>query len=93
MKSNYSKVHRVQIENLNKCKKFSKETIEIMKLVPLIEKNPLFRKAMLNVKKKSESLLLYNLNNKVYGEYLSITEAAKHLNCYEKTITRALKTE
>ena len=48
---------------------------------------------MLNVKKNSKSLLLYNLNNTVYEEYPSIIEAAKYLNCYEKTITRALKTE
>ena len=45
------------------------------------------------MKKKSKSLLLYNLNYTVYGEYPSITEAAKSLNCNEETITRALKTE
>lgn len=49
---------------------------------------------MLNMKKKkSKSLILYNLNYTVYGQYPSITEAAKYLNCNEKTITRALKTE
>lgn len=49
--------------------------------------------ALLNMKKKSKSLLIYNLNYTVYGEYSSITEAAKSLNCNEKTIIRALKTE
>jgi hypothetical protein len=45
------------------------------------------------MKKKSKSLRIYNLNYTVYGEYPSITEASKSLNCNEKTIRRALKTE
>jgi len=37
--------------------------------------------------------MLYNLDYTVFGEYPSIVEAAKSINCAEKTITRALKTE
>jgi NUMOD1 domain len=36
---------------------------------------------------------IYNLNYTVYGEYPSITVASKSLNCNEKTIRKALKTE
>ena len=35
---------------------------------------------------------IYNLNYTVFGEYPSIKEASKSLNCNEKTIRRALKT-
>ena len=94
MKSNYSTERRLQIGNLNKYKKFSKETIEIMRASVFNREKPFYSgKAMLNMKKKSKSLILYNLNYTVYGQYPSITEAAKYLNCNEKTITRALKTE
>ena len=44
------------------------------------------------MKKKSKSLLIYNLDYTVYDEYPSIIEAAKCLDCNEKTIRRALKT-
>ena len=94
MKSNYSTERRLQIGNLNKYKKFSKETIEIMRASVFNREKPFYSgKAMLNMKKKSKSLIFYNLNYTVYGQYPSITEAAKYLNCNEKTITRALKTE
>lgn len=47
-----------------------------------------------NMKKNSKKIVLYNkTNNTVYGEYNSIIEASKSLNCNEKTIRRALKTE
>jgi hypothetical protein len=35
---------------------------------------------------------LYNLDYTVFGEYSSIIEAARSVNCNEKTIRRALKT-
>jgi len=37
-------------------------------------------------------VVLYNLNRTVYGEYSTILDAAKAINCNEKTIRRALKT-
>jgi hypothetical protein len=37
--------------------------------------------------------VLYNLNRTVYGKYSNILEAAKAINCNEKTIRIALKTE
>ena len=45
------------------------------------------------MKNKSKSLTVYNLDYTVYGEYPSIVEAAKTLNCNVKTIHRTLKTE
>lgn len=41
-----------------------------------------------NMKKSSKKIVLYNkTNNTVYGEYNSIIEASKSLNCNEKTIS------
>lgn len=41
----------------------------------------------------TRSVTLYNLNGTIYGEYLTIKDAAKAINCNEKTIRRALQTE
>jgi hypothetical protein len=38
-------------------------------------------------------VILYNLNGTIYGKYSTIIEAANAINCNEKTIRRALKTE
>jgi group I intron endonuclease len=38
-------------------------------------------------------VILYNLNGTVYGSFLTIKEAAKAINCHEKTIRRAFKTD
>ena len=94
MKSNYSMERRLKIGNLSKGKKFSEETIELMRAKALIREKPFYsEKAILNIKKKSKALLVYNIDYTVYGEYPSIIEAAKSLNCNEKTIRRALKTK
>ena len=94
MKSNYSVERRIQIGNLNKGKKLSEETIEIIRAKALIREKPSYSKqSILNMKKNSKGLLVYNLDYTVYGEFTSIIDAAKDLNCNEKTIRRALKTE
>jgi group I intron endonuclease len=94
MRSNYSIERRLKIGNLNKNKNFTKETIEKMRANALTRKKPSYsEQAILNMKKKSQPLKVYNLNYTVYGEYPSITEASKSLNCNEKTIRKALKTE
>ena len=42
------------------------------------------------MKKKSIKIVLYNLhNNTVFGEYSSIIEASKSINCNENPIRRA----
>jgi len=94
MKVNYSLTCRELIDNLNKGKKLSVETIEKIRQKALTKgKVSYSKKTLLNMKKKSKPVMLYNLNNTVFGEYLSITEAAKSINCSVKTINRALKTD
>ena len=44
-------------------------------------------------KEAGKAIVLYNLDYTVFGEYPSIVETAKSINCSEKTISRALKTE
>jgi len=94
MKLNYSIERRERIGKLNRNKKLSLETIEKIRDKALSKKKRFYSdEALLNMKKKSKPVILYNLNNTVFGEYPSIVEAAKSINCDSKTIRRALKTE
>ena len=94
MKANYSLERRKSIGNLNRDKKLSLETVEKIRKKALTRKNRFFSdKALLNMKKKSKPIILYNLDNTIFGEYPSISEAAKSINCSVKTINRALKTD
>ena len=43
--------------------------------------------------RNTRPVILYNLNGTVYGKYPTIIDAAKAINCDEKTIRRALQTE
>lgn len=92
IKDIYSDARRERIGNLNKGKKFSPETIE------KIREKALLRHPMSDITKKkcitnTRPVVLFNLNGTVYGQYYSILDAAKSINCAEKTIRRALKTE
>ena len=94
MKNNFSLDRREHITNLNKDKKLSLETIEKMKKSALTRKKfDYSEKSLLNMKKNSKPIILYNLNHTVFGEYASIIEAANSINCNAKTIRRALKTD
>ena len=95
MKANYSEERREAIGNLNKGKIFSEETLSKMREKALLRSPRIFLpESLKNMQKKSKSIILYNIsNNTVYGEYSSIIEASNSLNCNEKTIRRALKTE
>jgi hypothetical protein len=102
MKANYSEERRMLIGNLNKNKQFSSTTIERMIQSALNRNKVEFNKEALdNMKKASGAdrlrlspIILYNIENRtVFGEYSSITDAALSLNCNQKTIYRALKTE
>ena len=91
MKANYSEERRIAIGNLNKGKNLSEETINIMKEKALIRKRPNYsEQALANMRKRAKPLLVYNLDNTIYGKYSSITEAAKSLDCSIKTIRRVL---
>jgi group I intron endonuclease len=95
MRANYSDERREAIGNLNKGKAFSEETIKKMSKSALSRVKPTFtEKALSNMRKKSKSIILYNINdNTVYGEFNSIKEAAARINCNEKTIRRSLQTD
>lgn len=94
MKSNYSQSRHDQIVNLNKGNKLSKETIEKIRESALkIHKKVFSEQSLLNLKNNSKAIVLYNLDRTVFGEYLSIVEAANAIHCYPRTINRALKTE
>lgn len=94
MKLNYSIERRERIGKLIRNKKLSLETIEKIRDKALSKKKIFYSdEALLNMKKKSKPVIIYNLNNTVFGEYPSIVEAAKSINCDSKTIRRALKTE
>jgi group I intron endonuclease len=78
-----------QIGNINKNKNFTHELREKMKIAALNRKSVYTDS---NMKKIYKPIIVYNLDNTVYGEYSSIVEGAKSLRCDEKTIRRALKT-
>jgi len=92
MKANYSEERRNSIGNLNKKKFFSKDTIKLMKERALKRKKLEYsEQGILNMKKASRPIIVYNLDNTVYGKYPSIVETAKNLNCSVKTVSRSLK--
>ncbi|CAG8981748.1 hypothetical protein HYALB_00013227 [Hymenoscyphus albidus] len=70
MKTEYSEARRDRIGNLNRNKKLSAKTIELI---------------------RDKALNLYNLDGTIYGEYPSVIETARNLNCSVKTISRSLK--
>lgn len=94
MKNNYSNDRREIIGNLNRNKKLTEETIEKMRLSGLSRiKADFSPEALLNMKKKSREIIVYNLDKSIFGEYSSVTEAAKLIGCNVKTIHRAFKTK
>ena len=92
MKDIYTDARGEMVGSLNRGKKLSPETIE------KIREKALNRSPMSDETKKkcithTRPVVLYNLNGTVYGEYFTILDAAKSINCDEKTVRRALKTE
>lgn len=92
MKELYSDVRKERIGNLNKGKKLSLETIEKLREKAL-SRSPMSEETKLKCIANTRPVILYNLNGTVYGKYSTIIEAAKAINCNEKTIRRALTTE
>ena len=58
-----------------------------------LNRPPMSNETKKNCISNTRPIVLYNLNGTVYGEYSTILEAANSINCNEKTIRRALKTE
>jgi group I intron endonuclease len=94
MKNNYSLERRERIGNLNKNKNLSESTIEKIRNKALTREKIIYSdEALLNMKKNSKPIILYNLDYTTFGKYPSIVEAAKNVNCSEKTIRRALSSK
>jgi group I intron endonuclease len=94
MKANYSLERRLRIGKLNKGKCLTNETKEKLREQALKrDKIHISNEALLNMKKRSKPIILYNLNLTVFGTYSSIKDAAKSIRCNVKTIRRALATE
>jgi len=92
MTDGFNDARREIIGSLNRGKQFSPETIDKMRV------QNLNRPSMSDETKnkcitKTRPVVLYNLNGTVYGEYSTILDIAKSINCDEKTIRRALKTK
>jgi group I intron endonuclease len=92
MREIFSDERREQIGSLNRGKKLSPETIEKIR-VKALDRPPMSDETKLKCITHTRPLILYNLDGTVYGEYPTIIEAAKAINCDEKTIRRALKTD
>lgn len=92
MKANYSEERRNRIGLLNKGKKLSEIAVERMKEKAFLRSSYNYsEQGLANLKKNSKSIMLYNKDGTIYGEYISIVEASNSLNCSIKTISRALK--
>ena len=92
MKDIYTNARRETVGSLNRGKKLSPETIEKLKEKAL-NRSPMSDETNKKCIAHTRPVVLYNLNGTVYGEYSTILEAANSINCGEKTIRRALKTE
>lgn len=92
MKDIYTNKRRDMIGSLNKGKKLSQETIEKIREKAL-KRPPMSEETKQKCIKHTRPVILYNLNGTIYGEYSTILDAAKAINCNEKTIRRALQTE
>lgn len=92
MSNAFTEERRKAVGDLNRGKKFSPDTIAKLREIALNRK-PMSPETKLNCIVNTKPVILYNLNGTVFGEYPSIVEAGKGINCSPKTIHRALKTE
>ncbi len=92
MSNFYSDARKERIGSLNKGKKLSPETIKKMREKAL-NRPPMSEETKNKCISHTRPVTLYNLNGTVYGKYPIIIEAAKAINCGDKTIRRALQTE
>jgi group I intron endonuclease len=92
MKDGFNDARRKMIGNLNRGKKFYPETIKKMREKAL-NRPSMSEETTEKCITNTRPVVLYNLNGTVYGEYSTILDAAKSINCGEKTIRRALQTK
>jgi len=92
MKDLYSETRREMLGSLNRSKKLSKEIIE-KRREKALNTPPMSEETKQKCITHTRPVVLFNLNGTVYGEYSTILEAARAINCNEKTIRRALQTD
>lgn len=61
--------------------------------IKALNRAPLSNDTKLKCISHTRPVVLYNLTESVYGKYSNILEAARAINCNEKTIRRALQTK
>lgn len=83
----YSDERREIIGNLTKNKVLS------LKKEKTFQKFPMSDETTLECISDTKPVILYNLNDTIYGKYTTIKEAAEAINSSVKTLTRAFKTE
>jgi group I intron endonuclease len=92
MKDIYTDARREMIGSLNRGNKLRQKTIEKIREKAL-NRPHMSEEIKQKYIKHTRPVTLYYLNNTIYGEYYTILDAAKAINCNEKTIRRALQTE
>lgn len=76
-----------KVGNLTKNKLLSLEEVKPLKSLPV------FDQSKLKCISDTRPVILYNLNDTIYGKYTTIKNAAEAINSNVKTLNRALKTE
>jgi group I intron endonuclease len=92
MRDIYTDDRRERIGNLNKGKNLSEETRNKLREIAF-NRPPMSEETKKKCIRNIRPVTLYNLNGTVYGKYMTIMDAAKAINCHDKTIRRALKTK
>jgi group I intron endonuclease len=92
MKDNYSDARREKIGSLNRGKILSPETIERMRQSAL-KRKPMSEETKAKCSRThTRAVVLYNLNDTIFGKYSTMEEAANAINCSARTLRRALAT-
>jgi group I intron endonuclease len=90
MKLNYSQERKTFCKNLNLHKKFDEEKIKLFSKIAKLRNENLKLREQIS-KKLSKPLILYNIDNTVFGKYKSLKFMAKTFNCCPKTIRKCIK--
>ena len=91
IRDNYNDIRRNKIGSLNKGKSLSNTTRELIRKAALI-RPPMSQETKNKCKTNKRPVTVRLLSdNTLIGHFEDIISAAKHINCGEKTIRRALK--
>lgn len=92
MKANYSEARKLKIKNLNKNKKLSEDTKNLMRQSALLRyiDDSIKTKIKLPSKSLSKPVILYNLDGTIHSKYTGIRVMARAFKCCNKTINKAI---